>query len=431
MSLTGLPFGCQPDPNTGDINCTLRAGNTCPDGYTFDHYIDFPVNSGIHVAYACKPIPTPPDPNALPDAVDIANCNNTGLALLGPSQMGLWNNTDQKSSKGFAASIVSGKCSSTGTIPWTKTGIDHTWDGTVNWMQNKFLPLAINKQTCVQNNFRGSTDTDYPDPITYLDMINPTVGKMADVATGCGNCAQYPDECPISPTPLNPVTPLYPLHDPPSTPLQCPPDQPTCNVTDLQFPKAFAELQTPFNGLPFFAKTTTPYNPKPQPPPWWAYWEEDILADLAYLALTPEYVAGVLGATIPIYALTNNWSRTLGMAAIALAAPFCILQFRYAMQWVRNEYRKFMMVYQEFKQYEYPVMFLILGESALAGIMAVEEYFGLPFVFIGETGLYGTLVVLAGAAITWFINTDAGKAITGAGSYILKGIDCICDPENC
>jgi hypothetical protein len=412
-----MSYNCNPDSdNPGYLDC-----QTCPPGYHQSGTIGF----GKFELKVCAPNSTNPDTDPAQDS-DRTNCEALGYQLLGPDYLKYWeldpdgtcNSAQCVQQKQDAIDITKTYCND----PWkfaTKAEINRAWNPmqqfmqSANWANNVGVTETRN---CILDNFRGAHGNhrigdDNLGDLSYYNLV----------AEGCASCSQWPntDQCEIPPGPLPPPypAPLDILN----------PIQGLCTIEESQkgLCKAHGGPFQPLRGIsnPSFPSTKVVPVPHNLPTPWYDRWWDELWADLSEFYLTPDYVAGLLGATIPFWLVTQDLTKTLMFVGTGLTVPAGYITYLKTVKLIRDKINALKSDYAWLIDLEYPILAGFLGEGALAGLMALEWEVGLPIVLIGETGIYGTLVVIIGAAVVWFLNTEVGKGITSAGGWIFKGID--------
>jgi hypothetical protein len=387
---------CSPDAN---IPGYLVCGSGCPSGYEA-------VDVGGQID--CAPIQ---GPDLTPvDSSDLDLCANLGKTLMGPGYLEMWDET-QGQSDAFAR--ATSYCTNTYRFA-TKSQIGQAWLPLQTFLHNNWpINTAKESRDCALNNFRGSQGNnrlllENMGDLTYYNLVND----------GCLNCSEYPKPCPITPAPI--IVPSQPLDI-------LNPIQSLCTVEESEkgLCRARGGPFQPLRPIPnpsFPAQQIFPV-PHNLPTPWYDKVWDEFLEFLSDFFLTPEYLSITIGAAVPLWMATKNLNQTVQLVGMALAAPAAYFWYRQAMRWVRDQIEKWKQDHPYLVYFEYPILAGIIGEGALAAIMALEWELGLPIVLIGETGIYGTLVVFIGAAVVWFLNTDVGKSITSVGGWIFKGID--------
>jgi hypothetical protein len=432
--------GCKADPNHAgwqDCNGDPLIYPDCPYGYKVDSQYNVVGVPGAYVSI-CKP-DDGDDP--VTDA-DVKKCINDGMHLFGPLKaggLGLfedWTETEcdfTHPGAGCDYKLTNGLCTQHCNkyrgMQYQESDIINAWSGLKKVLFNpEWVNLAADKRQCAINLWRGTDGVDpnngnYVPPDLEESHVND-IGYYLNTAAQCNACPYFPDTDKCD----NPVTPLLPPW--PGDIIPVVPPQPLCPLGQdktgdcmgivVPIPKP-GPITPPFN-FPSTNINPAPYVPDKHTSWWHAYWEE-FLGWLAEWLLTPEYISMVLGACIPVWAITQSMSKTALIAATGLLGPIGYYHYRLFMKYVRDQIIKFENDHPFLIDMKYGILAGIVGEGALVGLMALEWEFDLPLVLIGETGIYGTLVVFIGAAVVWFLNTDLGKALTSAGGWIAKGID--------
>lgn len=414
---------CEYNNILGTATCPTSQG--CPSGYKLLTQIK---DQWGNVVDICEK--ETGKPSDAPSDADFANCRANGMALLGPDYLRYWEaGDDAHPNTGLyksAVDVVTYQCNHPAGIDTpTKQQVWNTWQGFQEVLSSQDY-AAVKKDAdrlnCFDNQIRAQ--------FSEFDTADPTLTKF--YLTACNKCPSAfsnPNACtgvipptPLGPPPIGPVIPVVPPQD------LCPPGHEDCMADIIPIPP-IRPLDPP-DYIPIPPTPIVPFIPIPDNNtiPWWKLEWQNVLADLSELFLSPEYIGGVAVGALAVQAVTKSLPKSLIFTGAALLAPYTIWRYKRFMMWVRAEIAALKRTYEEFKQFEYPVLFIVASAPVLGAIVAVENYFGAPSIIMGETFMYGTVIMLIGAAVTWFLNTSFGKGITNAGSDIIKFLDGISSP---
>lgn len=348
----------------------------------------------------------PPKPtNNLPTDADWQACQVEGMAYLGPNYLGYY--TGEGIDKRDAEAKVTTWCRRGGEAE-TADMVHNSW----RWLDDfggTWNSLNTNQKTCTMN-YLKTTNINWDRQV--LDLI----------AAGCKQCDYWwkGGQCDHPITPINPIPPLVPLLPiPPEIEGLCPPGQPC--IADLRPIVPLTPLHWDINQL---TDLVPPANGPVVPitVSWWKEFEDEIIADLSELFISPEYLAMILAIDIPVI-MTQDWKHSLLFTIIAFFGPLGMFTFRKIMYRVRVLIWEIKKTYAEFEQFEYPLLYAIISQTVVIAAIYGEKWFSIPTEIEGYSFLIGEGVVVIGAAIVWFLGTDYGKAVSGIGDAVFGFLD--------
>lgn len=393
---------CDPQPDgTNTVTCMGALG--CPNGY---HATGVPIKGFI----TCSPTSPDPNPNPGPTFItqqNVNDCTNDGYIYLGPGHLEFWEANDPDTTNATSARFIARTyCKNFLANNYPLSAILSAWKDVAGFLLGNVYKKAksdANVWNCFKSEIRyelGGVDNDF------------TITTLLRIASNCINCKYYystPAYCYRPPQPINPLppTPLFPL---------CPPGKPCLQpLTPVQNPPI----------VPIYPPDNVPVPDNNTP--WWKKDEEEILYDLSLLDITPQWLAGVTGFAAIFGFVTRNLPWTLYGATVGLATPWLSYQWRYGLWELTNWFHALEKDWDWFEQFIYPILTFLISISVTGLITWIESYFGLPGAVEAETFGYGFIISLLASLIVWFLNTEVGQGLTGAGKVIVSFIDYIVD----